>query len=103
MVSFYLLALAVIGALLWIVYADLTWAERSHGRIIFFCVVAAGSVLWAVLPRPDRFEPPGPPVRKADEPALFAAIEEVARKTGQEMPAEGTRGRSLPDRRLRRW
>jgi heat shock protein HtpX len=74
--------------LLWLAYADATFAQRAHGRFILFCVVAAGSVLWAIVPRPDRFEPPGPRVHKMEEPELFAALEEVAQKTGQEMPAE---------------
>ena len=88
MVSFYLLALSIAFGLLWVAYADATSSERAHLRLGFFCVVAAGSVLWAIIPRADRFEPPGPRVTPIDEPELFAAIEEVAQKTDQEMPAE---------------
>lgn len=88
MVSFYLLALAVAFGLLWIAYADATSSQRAHLRLGFFCVVAAGSVLWAIIPRVDKFSPPGPRVTKADEPRLFEAIEDVAEKTGQAMPAE---------------
>ena len=88
MLSFYLLALAIAGGLLWAAYADATYSERVHGRLILFCVIGGGSVLWAILPRPDRFEAPGPLVRKQDEPMLFAAIEEIAATTAQDMPAE---------------
>jgi heat shock protein HtpX len=88
MVSFYVLALSLSLGLLWIAYADATSSQRSHGRFIFFCVIAAGSVLWAIMPRPDKFEPPGPRVDTTEEPELFAALEEVAGQTGQEMPAE---------------
>lgn len=88
MVSFYLLALAIALGLLWIAYADATSSQRAHLRLGFFCVVAAGSVLWAIIPRADRFAPPGPRITKIDEPDLFAALEEVAEKTGQEMPAD---------------
>jgi Zn-dependent protease with chaperone function len=88
MVSFYLLALGIAGGLLWIAYADAMYTERAHGRLILFCVIGAGSVLWAIMPRLDRFAPPGPRVRELDEPKLFATIEEIATTTGQEMPAE---------------
>jgi Zn-dependent protease with chaperone function len=88
MVSFYLLALSIAGGLLWIAYADAYQSERSHFRLILFCLIGAGSVLWAIMPRLDVFEPPGPRVRKEEEPKLFAAIEEIARTTEQEMPDE---------------
>ena len=77
MVSFYLLALGIAGGLLWAAYADATYSERVHGRLILFCALGAGSVLWAIMPRLDRFEAPGPQVRKQEEPALFAIIEEI--------------------------
>ena len=51
MVSFYLLALSVAFGLLWIAYADATSSQRAHLRLGFFCVIAAGSVLWAIIPR----------------------------------------------------
>ena len=87
MISFYVLALGLSGGLLWVAYANAT-SEHVQGRFILFCVLAAGSVLWAIAPRPDRFPPPGPQAQRADEPELFAALQEVADRTGQEIPAE---------------
>jgi len=88
MVSFYALALAVSFGLLWLAYADITYAKHPTGKLILFCVAGGLSVLWAIIPRPDRFEPPGPEVQPQDEPSLFRTIKEVAVATSQSMPAE---------------
>jgi heat shock protein HtpX len=50
-------------------------------------VTAAGIIAWSVLPRPDRFTPPGPEISEAAQPRLFAEIRQVAEATGQQMPA----------------
>jgi Zn-dependent protease with chaperone function len=55
-----------------------------NGKAVGF----AAAIVWAVLPRPDRFVPPGPTIRSANEPALFDVITEVAAATAQEMPSE---------------
>lgn len=88
MVGFYALALAVAAGLLWIAYADVVYTSIHAGKLIIFCVAGAGSVIWAILPRPDRFDPPGPRVDRGEEPALFAAIDEVAAATGQAPPED---------------
>jgi heat shock protein HtpX len=88
MVSFYGLALGVSLALLSIAYADMAYLTHHIWRVSFFCVVAAGSILLAIVPRPDRFEPPGPRVTSNEEPRLFDAIEAIAAATGQSMPKD---------------
>jgi Zn-dependent protease with chaperone function len=88
MVSFYALALAVAGGLIYLAYLDVTVSDRVHGKVVIFCVLGGLSVLWAIIPRPDRFDPPGPRVHPADEPALFKVLEEVAAATQQAMPSE---------------
>lgn len=45
-----------------------------------------GGLLWAILPRFDRYPPPGPELTEADHPKLFAVIREMAAKTGQSEP-----------------
>ena len=50
--------------------------------------IGAGSVLWAIFPRPDRFEDPGPRITAHDHPELFKLIHEVATATGQAMPQD---------------
>jgi Zn-dependent protease with chaperone function len=88
MISFYVLALGVAAALLWIAYADVAYTTHPIGRLVLACVVGAATILLAIVPRPDRFEAPGPRVTSAEEPHLFEAIETVAAATGQAMPAD---------------
>jgi hypothetical protein len=52
--------LAIVGALLWIPYAEVMYVGRVHPQLTLIVVGAALSVLWAILPRIDRFDPPGP-------------------------------------------
>ncbi|MCL4813493.1 MAG: M48 family metallopeptidase, partial [Vicinamibacteraceae bacterium] len=88
MVGFYALALFIVVALLWIPYAEYAYLGRVHIKIALLCVGGAGAILWALLPRADRFDPPGPRVDEAHHPRLWARIREVAAGTGQEMPRE---------------
>src|SRR6185437_4969932 len=81
MIGFYLLALAVAGGLLWIVYAEFTYFDRINVRLTLACVIGAGVILWSIIPRRDKFEPPGPRVDPAWHPRLFAELEGIARAT----------------------
>jgi Zn-dependent protease with chaperone function len=88
MISFYALALIVAVGLLWLAYVDIARSGHPAFRLIAFCVAGAGSVLWAILPRPDRFEPPGPRITAAEQPDLFRVIHQIARATSQPMPQD---------------
>jgi heat shock protein HtpX len=88
MAGFYALALGIAGALLFIPYAEWVELGRVHVKLAIICLVSGGTILWAVVPRPDRFEAPGPALSRTEHPRLFELIERVARATGQVMPAE---------------
>jgi hypothetical protein len=88
LIGFYVLALGMAAGLLWTVYAQLSIAHRVFPKLALICVVLAGIILWSVLPRPDRFEPPGPELTEHAHPRLFALIRDVADKTRQRMPRE---------------
>ena len=88
MVSFYILALGVAAGLLWVAYFDIARARHPAFRLIAFCVAGAGSVLWAIVPRRDHFDPPGPRVTAEEQPELFALIQDVAKATSQAMPQD---------------
>jgi heat shock protein HtpX len=88
LVGFYLLAFGVIIGLVSIPYAEWRLAHRVDLRILIGCLGAAFVVLLSILPRPDRFIPPGPLLTEPEHPALFGAIREIAGKTGQAMPVE---------------
>ena len=87
LIGFYALALGIAGGLLWVVYAQVFIAERVILKLAFVCVVLAGVILWSILPRVDRFEPPGPLLSETDHPRLFALIRDIAKRTDQGMPS----------------
>ena len=64
---------------MWIAYADVTYTSHPISRLVLFCVLGAGSILFVIAPRVDRFDPPGPRVTVAAEPTLFDAIESLPR------------------------
>src|SRR5262249_51622610 len=88
MIGFYVLALGIALGLLWVPYAELVFAERITPKLAIICIVGALAILLSVLPRRDRFSPPGPRLRNERHPRLFKALEAVARATKQAMPAE---------------
>lgn len=88
MVGFYALAFAVAIALFYVPYAELRYLDRVDGRLALFCIIGGALILWSILPRPDRFEPPGPALDEAVNPELFSLLTATANATGQEMPHE---------------
>ena len=88
MVGFYGLALAVSLGLLWVPYAEWMYLDRIHPKIALFCIVGAGTILWAIVPRADKFVAPGPRLTPANAPHLFTIIEDVAKATSQARPEE---------------
>jgi heat shock protein HtpX len=86
--GFYLLAMVMTTFLLFIPYAEWTYAGRIHVKLVLFCVIGAGVILWSIIPRPDRFTAPGPRLVPDEQPHLFKVLRGVASQMGQEMPAE---------------
>jgi Zn-dependent protease with chaperone function len=87
LVGFYVLALGIAAGLLWTVYLQLM-AGHLVPKLALIAVVIAGIIVWSIIPRPDRFEPPGPELHEEDHPRLFELIRDVAKRTEQEMPRE---------------
>ena len=81
-----ILGLGVIGLAVFVAAAH----EQQYSVVVFAlgggCLAAAATIAWALLPRLDRFEPPGPELREADHPALFAELRSIASATGECMP-----------------
>ena len=88
MVGFYVVALSIAGVLLWIPYAEVVYANRLHFKLAVFCLIGAGIILWAVVPRPDRFVAPDPHITVKDAPKLYHEIKATAAATRQRPPAE---------------
>ena len=88
MLGFYRLASAIAGLLLFVPYAEWTYAASFHLNLALFCVLAAGSILWSILPHADYFLPPGLAVEPKKHPQLFKTLSSIARATKQETPSE---------------
>lgn len=88
MAGFYILALTLALGLLWMPYAEWTYAGRVHPKILIGCASSAVIVLWAIIPRIDRFVAPGPQLTETSAPQLFAMVRDIADKTRQEVPRE---------------
>ena len=88
MIGFYVLAIGIAFGLLWIPYAEFVYAERLHLKLAAGCVLAALAILWSVIPRRDKFVPPGPRLDPAKHPRLFTQLNSIAGATGQAMPRE---------------
>ncbi len=88
MVGFYVLALGIAGALLFIPWAEWHYAHRIHAKLLIACIVGAGLILFSILPRRDRFVPPGPRLDPRRHPRLFDELKRIATATGQALPSE---------------
>ncbi len=86
-IGFYALALGIAALCLFIIYLQVMSGTISI-RLSFFCLVIAGIILWAIFPRLDRFQPPGPRLLGRDYPELFKSIRDVAHRTRQKMPVQ---------------
>jgi heat shock protein HtpX len=87
-IGFYLLVFAIIaicGALLYWIF---TSAGRIDARIIVLLVMIPLALVWSLLPRRDKFVPPGPKLERSAQPELFAAIDAVARVVAQKPPVD---------------
>lgn len=87
-IGFYGLALAIAAGLLFIPYAELRFAHRLHFQLAVACLAGAGTILWAIMPRRDVFQPPGPRLDPTKHPRLFDSVQDIAQKTNQRAPAE---------------
>ena len=88
MVGFYAFALAIAAGLLWIPYAEYNYLRRLDTRILIFSLAGAATILWALVPRIDNFEAPGPRLTPSNAPHLFTMIHDVAKATSQPRPED---------------
>jgi heat shock protein HtpX len=93
MIGFYLLALAMAGGFLYLLYVEWRILDRTHPMLGFLltllCGLGAGVIVWSIVPRFwDQFEPPGLLLEPEEHPRLFDALADIAASVGQEMPVE---------------
>ncbi|MDX2170594.1 MAG: M48 family metallopeptidase [Deltaproteobacteria bacterium] len=88
MIGFYVLALAMIAALLFVPYVEVAWAHHVNLKLTLLCLFGAAAIGWSILPRGDTFPAPGPALHEGDHPRLFDRLRDVATRTEQAMPSE---------------
>ncbi|WP_143177527.1 M48 family metallopeptidase [Cystobacter ferrugineus] len=94
MVLFFSLALTASAGLVYGAYELGTFTlEHARGRGLVLLLLVAGAmgfgglvILWSIVPRIDRFTPPGPELTAKEQPVLFQEIHRIAEMTGQEPP-----------------
>jgi heat shock protein HtpX len=86
-VGFYLLAGTIAGVLLYIPYVEAKSADGRQPQLLILWL-AAGAIIWSIIPRADRFEAPGARIDADSQPHLVAIVDKVAEATGQAKPAE---------------
>ena len=87
MAGFYLLALAIIAGLSWILYLEGT-SDNPSGYLVVLVAGGIIAIVAGIFPRRRRFVEPGPPVGSEDQPDLFDVIGQVAEATGSPMPRD---------------
>ena len=94
LIGFYVFALTIVAGLLWVPYAAIRYLPRMQLvgaawtvlKLAAVCLGAAATIVWALVPRRDHFEPPGPRLDSAAHPKLFAVVREIAAATGERQP-----------------
>jgi len=88
LIGFYALAIGVAVVLILIPYEAYSNNVRLPGKLVVICVAGAGIILWSILPRFDKFKPPGPQLTAKDQPELFEMVTSISQATGEAMPRE---------------
>ena len=87
MIGFYVLALAIAGGLLFLIYFQISEGSFSI-YISIICFIGAIVIIWSIFPRMEKFVQSGPLLTPDQQPRLFSELSSIAKSTGQEMPAE---------------
>ena len=85
----YIVVFVLAGAcvyLPWLVLSNV--ANFQTLALMIAGVIIAGSLIWSLVPRRDKFEPPGLLLDRATQPKLFAQIENIAASLQEPLPTE---------------
>ena len=87
----YVFIIGLAAACVYLPY-QLLLSESSTGTnalfLFLFGLIIAGGLLWSLVPRPDKFTPPGPTLTAQEHPRLFAEWEKIALSLREPMPSE---------------
>ncbi|MGA3327677.1 MAG: M48 family metallopeptidase, partial [Terriglobia bacterium] len=90
-VGFYTLTLALATACVYLPYLMLTAHDGAGLQVILLFITGvamAGTMLWSLVPRREKFTPPGPRLKAAQHPRLFAEIDRLATSLNEPAPQE---------------
>ena len=87
-VGFYIFSLLIVAILLYFASRGLFAGEGRTSIFAIFSLIAAGVILWSIVPRFDKYAPPGSVVDLQKNPRLAAMIRSVARKLNEPIPKE---------------
>lgn len=89
-VGFYVLSIAL--AVVCVVAPSLLFLTSFNILYIILMLIGglltAATVLWSIVPRRDKFTPPGPVLRADKHPGLFSQISAMAKALREPMPTE---------------
>jgi Zn-dependent protease with chaperone function len=86
LIGFYALALTILGALVFLPYAEWVYLHRADLAITIPCILGALGIAAGILPRFDRFQPPGPVLLPDRHPELYRVIQQTAAAARQPLP-----------------
>jgi heat shock protein HtpX len=90
-IASYVFVLVLAGACVYLPYLAIAETDSVGFQtlaMLLFGTIIAGAMLWALLPRRDRFKAPGLLLDRTTQPRLFAEIENIARALNEPMPRE---------------
>jgi heat shock protein HtpX len=90
-VASYVFVLGLAAACVYLPYLAITESDSAGLQMValfLFGVIIAGAMVWSLLPRRDRFKPPGLLLDRTAHPRLFTEIENIAAALNEPMPSE---------------
>jgi len=85
----YLLILLLVVACVYLPWLLLINAANFQTLALFIGgVIVAGSMVWSLVPRRDKFAVPGLPLTRASHPRLFAELDKIASALEEPLPSE---------------
>lgn len=89
-IASYVFVLALAAACILLSYAVVSSESVGFQSLLLalFGVAIAGGLLWSLVPRLDKFKPPGLPLDREQYPELFAELEKIAASLNEPMPRE---------------
>src|SRR5437588_3007298 len=85
----YLFIILLAAACVYLPWLVITNVANFQTLALFVAgTIVAGSMLWSMVPRRDKFVAPGLPLERSSHPRLFAELDRIANSLQEPMPRE---------------